>query len=462
MRRQLNEGVLPPKDAVRIEEMVNYFDYDYAVPETKAQPFQPSVAVEPCPWKKGDKLIHIGIKGYDIPANEHPHSNLVFLLDTSGSMSPPDRLALVVKSMKLLLDQLQPDDTVAIVTYAGNAGTALEPTAVRDKEKITAALDNLTAYGSTAGAEGIRQAYNLAEAHFDKKSVNRVILATDGDFNVGITDPNELKSFIERERDTGIYLSVLAVGEGNLNDQLMQTLAQNGNGNAAYIDNLNEARKVLVKEATSTLFPIAKDVKIQVEFNPATVSEYRLIGYETRHLNREDFNNDKVDAGDIGAGHAVTALYEITPAGSENRLVDDSRYQKEAAPAPVRTSKSDSEFGSEYAFLKIRYKLPDENTSKLITTPITVADERSLDGQTCPPDAACDKSLKAISDDTGWATAVAGFGQILRGGKYSGDFNYDDVITLAQAHKGKDEYGYRSEFIQLVRLAKSASPMQKN
>ena len=364
--------------------------------------------------------------------------------------------------MKLLLESLQPDDTVAIVTYAGNAGTALEPTAVRDKEKILSVLDNLYANGSTAGAEGIRQAYNLAEAHFDKKSVNRVILATDGDFNVGITDPNELKSFIERERDTGIYLSVLAVGEGNLNDQLMQDLAQNGNGVAAYIDNLNEARKVLVKEATSTLFPIAKDVKIQVEFNPATVAEYRLIGYETRHLNREDFNNDKVDAGDIGAGHAVTALYEITPAGSENRLVDDSRYQKEAVPAPVRASKGDNEFGSEYAFLKIRYKLPDENTSKLITTPITVADERALEGQTCPSGVACDKSLKAISDDTGWATAVAGFGQILRGGRYTGDFNYDDVITLAQAHKGKDEYGYRSEFIQLVRLAKSAAALQKN
>jgi Ca-activated chloride channel homolog len=354
---------------------------------------------------------------------------------------------LVVQSMKLLLDQLQPDDTVAIVTYAGNAGTALEPTAVRDKETILSALDNLTAYGSTAGAEGIRQAYNLAEAHFDKKSVNRVILATDGDFNVGITDPNELKSFIERERDTGIYLSVLAVGEGNLNDQLMQDLAQNGNGVAAYIDNLNEARKVLVKESTSTLFPIAKDVKIQVEFNPATVSEYRLIGYETRHLNREDFNNDKVDAGDIGAGHAVTALYEITPAGSENRLVDDSRYQKEAAPALVRASKGDSEF----AFLKIRYKLPDENTSKLITTPITKADDISGEEKA---------GWKAV--DPGWAAAVAGFGQILRGGKYTGDFNYDDVITLAQAHKGRDEYGYRSEFIQLVRLAKSAAKIPKN
>ncbi|HTK85302.1 MAG TPA: VWA domain-containing protein [Patescibacteria group bacterium] len=446
MRRQLNEGVLPQKDAVRIEEMVNYFDYDYPVADTKEAPFKPTVAVEPCPWKAGDKLIHIGIKGYDLPAGEHPHSNLVFLLDTSGSMNSPDKLPLVIQSMKLLLDSLQPDDTVAIVTYAGNAGTALEPTAVRDKARILSVLENLGAGGSTAGAEGIRQAYNLAESHFDKKSVNRVILATDGDFNVGITDPNELKSYIERERKTGIFLSVLSFGEGNLNDQLMQDLAQNGNGVAAYIDNLNEARKVLVKEATSTLFPIAKDVKIQVEFNPATVAEYRLIGYETRHLNREDFNNDKIDAGDVGAGKAVTALYEITPVGGQ-RLVDDSRYQKPLATEALDKSKSDNAFSGEYAFLKIRYKLPDEDTSKLITTPITTSDDRTLE---------------SVSDDTGWATAVAGFGQVLRGGKYTGEFTYDDVINLAQAHKGKDEYGYRSEFIQLVRLAKSAAAIQKN
>lgn len=480
MRRQINEGVLPQKDAVRIEEMVNYFEYDYALPESKEQPFKPTVTVTPSPWKDGNMLMHIAIKGYDIPSTERPHSNLVFLLDTSGSMNSPDKLPLVIQSMKLLLDTLNPDDTVAIVTYAGNAGTALEPTAVRDKSKILSALDSLGAGGSTAGAEGIRQAYALAEAHYDKKSVNRVILATDGDFNVGITNHEELKSYIERKRETGIFLSVLGFGQGNLNDQMMQELAQNGNGVAAYIDNLNEARKVLVKEATSTLFPIAKDVKIQVEFNPATVAEYRLVGYETRHLNREDFNNDKIDAGDVGAGKAVTAIYEITPVGGP-RLMDESRYAatgaKEAdvrciggAPGQrcggndesvvAQKVKADANFGSEYAFLKIRYKLPDEDTSHLITTPVDMNHTQLLNGQACPALTACE-SNKA-SDDVRFSVAVAGFGQLLKGGKYTGKLTYDDVLSAAQDAKGKDEYGYRSEFIQLVRLAKSAAALQKN
>lgn len=480
MRRQINEGVLPQKDAVRIEEMVNYFEYDYALPESKEQPFKPTVTVTPSPWKDGNMLMHIAIKGYDIPSIERPHSNLVFLLDTSGSMNSPDKLPLVIQSMKLLLDTLNPDDTVAIVTYAGNAGTALEPTAVRDKSKILSALDSLGAGGSTAGAEGIRQAYALAEAHYDKKSVNRVILATDGDFNVGITNHEELKSYIERKRETGIFLSVLGFGQGNLNDQMMLELAQNGNGVAAYIDNLNEARKVLVKEATSTLFPIAKDVKIQVEFNPATVAEYRLVGYETRHLNREDFNNDKIDAGDVGAGKAVTAIYEITPVGGP-RLMDESRYAatgtKEAdarciggAPGQrcggndesvvAQKVKADANFGSEYAFLKIRYKLPNEDTSRLITTPVDMNHTQLLNGQACPALTACE-SNKA-SDDVRFSVAVAGFGQLLKGGKYTGKLTYDDVLSAAQDAKGKDEYGYRSEFIQLVRLAKSAAALQKN
>jgi Ca-activated chloride channel family protein len=344
--------------------------------------------------------------------------------------------------MKLLLDSLQADDTVAIVTYAGSAGVALEPTKVADKQKIISSIDTFSAGGSTAGAEGLRQAYDLVERNFDKKGVNRVILATDGDFNVGITDQNELKSFIERKRDSGVFLSVLGFGQGNYNDAMMQTLAQNSNGNAAYIDSLNEARKVLVDEAGSTLFTIAKDVKIQVEFNPETVAEYRLIGYETRMLRREDFNNDKIDAGEIGSGHAVTAIYEITPTGSDAKLVDDLRYGK----AKPTASKTDTGKGSEYGFLKIRYKLPEEDVSKLITTPIDVKAEVA--------------SIDKASTDVRFATSVAAFGQLLRGGGMTKDFTYDDVVTLAESGKGADKFGYRAEFINLVRLAKSASGLK--
>ncbi len=308
-------------------------------------------------------------------------------------------------------------------------------------------MENLSAGGSTAGAEGIRQAYQLAEQNFDKTGVNRVILATDGDFNVGITSVDELKGFVERERQSGIFLSVLGFGEGNYNDELMQVLAQNGNGAAAYIDTLSEARKVLVEESTSTLFPIAKDVKIQVEFNPATVSEYRLIGYETRLLNREDFNNDRVDAGDIGSGHTVTAIYEITPKGSSAELVDGLRYENNAASNDAATAPADT--NSEYGFLKIRYKLPDADTSREIETPITLQnDVGATDGGT-------------VAGEARFAASVAAFGQLLRGGQYTGDYSYDDVIKLAQANKGPDEFGYRSEFINLVRLAESASSMQR-
>lgn len=444
VRRQLNSGVLPQKDAVRVEELVNYFDYAYPLPESREQPFRTSVTVQPSPWKAGNKLIHIGIKGYEIEPAEKPRSNLVFLLDVSGSMNAPDKLPLLVNSMKLLLDTLGADDTVAVVVYAGAAGTVLEPTKVAEKHKILAALDRLSAGGSTAGAEGVRQAYALAEANFDKKAVNRVILATDGDFNVGITNREELKDFIERKRKTGIYLSVLGFGQGNLNDHLMQTLAQNGNGVAAHIDTLNEARKVLVEEAASTLFPIAKDVKIQVEFNPATVAEYRLIGYETRALKREDFNNDKVDAGDIGAGHAVTAIYEITPVGAAGRLIEPSRYQG------LEGARREASMAEEYAFLKVRYKLPDQDRSTLITTPITVAQEDP--GET--------GALRLR--EARWATAVAAFGQVLTGGKYTGAYGYDEVIALAQGAKGDDRFGYRAEFINLVRLARSASALPKN
>lgn len=443
-RKAINQGYLPQTNAIRIEEMINYFDYDYAVPEEGGHPFQPTVAVYDSPWRSGTKLVHVGIKGYEL--QKEIKSNLVFLIDTSGSMNSQDKLPLLVNSFKLLLDNLSPDDTVGIVVYAGSAGTVLEPTKVADKHKILQSLERLSAGGSTAGAAGIQQAYALAEQSFIKDGNNRIILATDGDFNVGITNHEELKTFVERKRDQGIGLSVLGFGQGNYNDHMMQVLAQNGNGNAAYIDSLSEARKVLVEEASSTLFTIAKDVKVQVEFNPALVQEYRLIGYETRHLNREDFNNDKVDAGEVGAGHTVTAIYEITPTGMQP-MVDDLRYQKPAPRAAMEEKRvvAPSASEDEYAFLKIRYKRPDENTSILMTRPITKADE---------------KSFESLSDDIRFANAVAGFAQLLKGSKFTGNLTYDQVIEIANAARGKDEFGYRTEFVNLVRLAKSAAAMQ--
>lgn len=449
MRRELNRGRLPQKDAIRIEELVNYFDYDYELPTDKAQPFKPTVNVFPTPWNADTKLVHIGIKGYDIEPEKAPKSNLVFLLDVSGSMSSQDKLPLLKNSFKMMVENMDEDSTVSIVVYAGAAGTVLEPTKVKDKGKILAALERLSAGGSTAGGEGIRQAYALAEANYDKDAVNRVILATDGDFNVGIYNKDELKGFVERKRKTGIYLSVLGFGQGNYNDALMQELAQNGNGNAAYIDNLNEARKVLVDEATSTLFPIANDVKIQVEFNPKAVAEYRLIGYESRMLKREDFNNDKVDAGDIGAGHSVTALYEITPVGSKAKLVDDLRYVKKTEDATKKKWPAvapGSEYPGEYAFLKMRYKTPGDKKSKLLTTPITVKNEQ--------------KSVDAAIGEARFATAVAAFAQMVRGDEFTADYTFDDVAKLAKSSAGEDEFGYRHEFLQLVRLAKSAADLQ--
>jgi Ca-activated chloride channel family protein len=434
VRRQLLRGELPPQDAVRIEEMLNYFDYAYPAPQNRDAPFSTTVAVLDSPWRKGNKLVHIGIKGYEIP--EQPDSNLVFLLDVSGSMESPDKLPLVKQSMNLLLGALKSTDRVAIVVYAGAAGTVLEPTQVKDRDKILAALNHLQAGGSTAGAQGLKLAYQLAEQHFDKNAVNRVILATDGDFNVGVTQDERLEDFVKNKKDKGIYLSVLGFGEGNYQDALMQTLAQNGNGVAAYIDTLSEARKVLVTEATSALFPIANDVKIQVEFNPALVTEYRLIGYETRALQREDFNNDKVDAGDIGAGHSVTALYEITPTGTEQAVMDNLRYGKNQASATTDQT--------EYGFLRLRYKLPGTKQSLLLNSPIN--------SRAAPP-------TGQLKQELDFATAVAGFAQLLRGGKYIQDFTYDDVITLAQASKGPDSYGYRTEFIQLVHMAKIAQPL---
>ncbi len=440
MRRSLKNGLLPQKNAIRVEELINYFDYDYAVPDDKRQPFKPTVGIYQTPWNPQTKIMHIGIKGYGLIAQEKPKTNLVFLLDVSGSMSSPDKLPLLKNSLRMLVETLQEKDTVALVVYAGAAGVVLAPTSVSEKGKITAALDQLQSGGSTAGGAGIRLAYNLAEANFDKNGVNRVILATDGDFNVGISNQEELKSFIGQKRKSGISLSVLGFGQGNYNDSLMQALAQNGNGNAAYIDTLSEARKVLVDEASATLFTIAKDVKIQVEFNPAMVGEYRLIGYETRALNKEDFNNDKVDAGDIGSGHSVTALYEITPLGSEEKFVDDLRYQQAAEPAPTV-----AENVSEYGFLKLRYKLPDESVSKLISTPVDHTHEYA--------------TLGKAPGEFRFAAAVSAFGQILRNDPFTKDFTYDDVVSLANSAKGTDPYGYRAEFVSLVRLAQTARGM---
>ena len=330
-RRALNAGRLPPKNSVRVEEFVNYFPYDYPKPESAQTPFKPTITVTPSPWNAGNRLVHVAIQGYALQSAERPRANLVFLIDVSGSMSPQDRLPLVKNALRMLVDELKPEDTVAVVTYASGSGVALEPTKIADKAKILAAIDALGAGGSTAGAQGIQDAYRLAESNFDKSAVNRVILATDGDFNVGVTDQSELKGLIERKREKGVFLSILGVGQGNYNDALMQALAQNGNGAAVYVDTLNEARKALVEEASSTLFPIAKDVKIQVEWNPARVSEYRLIGYETRALRREDFNNDKVDAGDVGSGHRVTAIYEITPVGRRKEAGRRSALRQEDA-----------------------------------------------------------------------------------------------------------------------------------
>ena len=427
MRSSLNRGLLPQKDSIRIEELINYFPYDYPQTDNRGQPFKVSTSVTPTPWNANTKLLHIGIKGYQLPKKDNPKSNLVFLLDTSGSMNQENKLPLLINSFKLLLSTLQDDDTVSIVAYAGSAGTVLEPTKAKEKAKIIQALERLRAGGSTAGGQGIRLAYQLAEANFNKEAVNRVLLATDGDFNVGINNPEELKGFVERKRKTGVYLSVLGFGRGNYNDALMQKLAQNGNGNAAYIDSLNEARKVLVEEASSTLFTIAKDVKIQMEFNPKTVSAYRLIGYETRALKREDFNNDKVDAGDIGVGHTVTAIYEITPINSKNKAIDPLRYaQKKAGKTKLDSNIKSSEYG----FLKLRYKLPNENKSKLLQTPIQIADTA--------------RSIDSTSTETRFATAVAAFGQLLRDGKYTKSYKFDDVIKLAQSAKGKDQFGYRA------------------
>lgn len=439
VRRMLNAGHLPPKDAVRIEEMINYFDYGYDLPKSKATPFETTVKVVPSPWSEGRQLMHVAVQGYDIAREVRPPLNLTLLIDVSGSMGSDNKLPLAIKSLKMLIDELGEKDKVAIVVYAGAAGAVLEPTSGAEKGKILAALDRLSAGGSTAGGEGLRLAYSMAKQNFNKHGVNRVMLLSDGDFNVGINNPEQLEDFVSRERESGVYLSILGFGGGNYNDLMMQKLAQAGNGMAAYIDNLNEGRKVLNDDLSGSMFSIANDVKIQVEFNPAKIAEYRLIGYETRLLNQEDFNNDKVDAGEIGAGTSVTAIYEITPVGSKATLVDPSRYQP--APQPVAGATS------ELAFLKVRYKLPGEDTSTLITRPITSSDQLS--------------DIARAPESTRFATAVAAYGSMLRGDPYlAKSFTWDRIIDLANGAKGEDPFGYRAEFIQLARAAKAAASQE--
>ncbi|MEC3860915.1 VWA domain-containing protein [Mesobacterium sp. TK19101] len=423
VRDSLMNGYLPQPDAVRVEEMVNYFPYAYPAPDGDV-PFRATVRVGQTPWNAGTQLVQIGLQG--APVADRPPLNLVFLIDTSGSMSDPDKLPLLKQSFRLMLGQLQPQDQVAIVTYAGSAGQVLAPTFAENRAAILAALDRLDAGGSTAGQAGLQQAYAVAETMATEGEVSRVILATDGDFNVGIHDPDALKDYIATKRDSGVFLNVLGFGRGNLDDATMQALAQNGNGQAAYIDTLGEAQKVLVDQLQGALFPIAGDVKVQVEFNPALVAEYRLIGYETRALRREDFNNDRVDAGDISAGHQVTALYEVTPVGSDARLTDPLRYGAAELSGPA----------DELGFLRLRYKVPGETTSQLIEAPI--------------PAVATD-----LGQEARFAAAIAGFGQLLKGGAYLGDWGYDDAIALATEARGDDPFGYRQEAVKLMRLAQS-------
>jgi Ca-activated chloride channel family protein len=439
-RRALSRGALPPRAAVRVEEMINYFPYAYPKAESADPPFRPTITVAPSPWTAGRQIVHVAIKGYE--PLKRPPTNLVLLVDVSGSMAPADRLPLIQQAFSMFVDQLGPEDTVSIVTYASGSGVALAPTSGSDKAKIKAALARLTAGGSTAGAQGLADAYRLARDSFKRDGVNRILLATDGDFNVGVSSPDELKRMVERERKSGVSLSILGVGQDNYQDSIAQALAQNGNGAAAYVDTIDEARKVLVEQSAATLTPIANDVKVQIEWNPAQVSDYRLVGYEKRALAKQDFANDAVDAGDVGAGHTVTAIYEITPKGSP--LAEQPLRYGAPQEAPARRVGNDTPTeltAQELGFLKMRYKIPGQATSKLIETPI----------------AARATPLAQTSDDVRFSLAVAGFGQLLRGDGI-GAYGYDDVMALAEGARGSDPNGYRAEFLKLARLAKALEP----
>ncbi len=439
VRRFLNQGQLPPAGAVRIEEMINYFHYNYPQPK-KDDPFSVNTEISDCPWNSNHKLVLVGLQGKKIETENLPASNLVFLIDVSGSMMDENKLPLVKASMKLLVDQLREEDHVAIVVYAGNAGLVLSPTSGEDKIKIKSAIDELEAGGSTAGGAGIKLAYKTAKENFVKGGNNRVILCTDGDFNVGASSDDALERMIEEERKSGVYLTVLGYGMGNYKDNKMQKLADKGNGNHAYIDGLSEAKKVLVNEFGGTLFTIAKDVKLQVEFNPAKVQGYRLIGYENRMLAKEDFNDDKKDAGELGSGHTVTALYEVIPTGVKDtflRKVDNLKYQN--------NNNAVANNSGEIMNIKLRYKKPDGDVSKLMEHP--VYDEQ--------------KAIATTSDNFRFAAAVAEFGMLLRNSSFKANANYDDVFKLARKAKGNDEEGYRAEFIKLVTNAQTIAKGKK-
>jgi Ca-activated chloride channel homolog len=439
LRRFINTGSLPPKDAVRVEEMINYFTYDYPQP-SDGRPFAVHLDVASCPWETSHRLVRIGLKGKEIATDKRGPSNLVFLLDVSGSMMPSERLPLVKQAMRLLVEKLTENDRVAIVIYAGGSGQALPSTTGDHKEQILEALENLQAGGATNGAAGIQLAYQIAADNFIKGGVNRVILATDGDFNVGVTNQGDLIRLIEEKAKTGVFLSVLGVGTDNLKDSTMQKLADKGNGNYAYLDSLDEARKVLVQQMNGTLVTIAKDVKIQVEFNPMRVASYRLIGYEKRMLRKEDFNNDKVDAGEIGAGHTVTALYEVVPLGAASNPaasvppVDSLKYSSNERPASAPST-----FSDEMLTVKLRYKKPDGDKSELVERAVT---DTGANFENAPVD------LK-------FAAAVAEFGMILRDSEYKGDGTFGAVLDWAQEGKGSDLNGYRAGFIELVRRAQA-------
>ncbi|WGK90765.1 vWA domain-containing protein [Pseudomonas migulae] len=427
VRRLLNQGRLPPEGAVRLEEMVNYFPYDYALP-TDGSPFGVTTELAPSPWNPHTRLLRIGIKASDRAVAELAPANLVFLVDVSGSMDRREGLPLVKSTLKLLVDQLRAQDRVSLVVYAGDSRVVLEPTSGREKAKIRTAIDQLTAGGSTAGASGIELAYQMAQQAFIPKGINRILLATDGDFNVGISDFDSLKQMAVDKRKTGVSLTTLGFGVDNYNEHLMEQLADAGDGNYAYIDNLREARKVLVDQLGSTLAVVAKNVKLQVEFNPAQFSEYRLLGYENRALKREDFSNDKVDAGEIGAGHTVTALYEIVPKGEKGWL-EPLRYGSAESASSAKSG--------ELAMLRVRYQLPEGGNSRLIERPIAAGSEGKA------------------SDDLRFAAAVAAFSQQLKDGRYTGDFSLKDTQALARGARGDDPFGLRSEFVQLVELAQS-------
>ncbi|MGB6166916.1 MAG: VWA domain-containing protein, partial [Geitlerinemataceae cyanobacterium] len=430
VRRFLNNGQIPPKDAVRIEELINYFTYSYPEPEGD-RPFSISTESSIAPWNSNHKLVRVGLKGKSIPTANLPPSNLVFLLDVSGSMAEPNKLPLLKSAFRLLVNELKPTDRVSIVVYAGAAGVVLPPTPGSQKETILAAIENLQAGGSTAGGEGIQLAYQLAQENFLSEGSNRVILATDGDFNVGISSDAELVRLIQNKRDSDIFLTVLGFGTGNLQDAKMEQLANKGNGNYAYLDTILEAKKVLVSELGATLLTLAKDVKIQVEFNPEKVQAYRLIGYENRLLRSEDFNDDTKDAGELGAGYSVTALYEILPVGAtpdvELPEVDELRYQQNSSDAETTNTE-------ELMTVKLRYKLPSGDISQLIEQPLV---DRDL-------------PLQSTSEDFRFASSVAAFGMLLRDSQYKGSADPELVLQLANEAKGEDREGYRADFIRLV------------